>query len=103
MRRLRSAVQEAGGRGQGAAQGLDRETAEFLTTWLQNNKPLDPHQGHQGHPGWWKSEAPAVHDLSRLEERMLGMEAEKDTLQLQVGPTRHLHPTLLANTHQATR
>ena len=25
-----------------------------------------------------------MHDLSRLEERMLGMEAEKDSLQLQV-------------------
>ena len=34
---------------------------------------------------WWKNnDGPAVHDLSRLEERMLGMEAEKDSLQLQV-------------------
>ena len=34
---------------------------------------------------WWKNnDGSAVHDLSRLEERMLGMEAEKDSLQLQV-------------------
>ena len=33
---------------------------------------------------WWKSDSPVVHDLSRVEERTLGLEAEKDSLQLQV-------------------
>ena len=77
LRRLRAAIQEGGNKGP-HSQGLDRESVDFLAAWLQNNKPSPETQP------WWKTEAPAVHDLSRLEERMLGMEAEKDSLQLQV-------------------
>ena len=35
---------------------------------------------------WWKRDGtPAVHDLSGVEERMLQLERDKDSLQLQVG------------------
>lgn len=58
---------------------LDKDTQEFLYNWLQNNKS---HIGQSQQP-WWKSDS-AVHDLSSVEERMLQLESDKDSLQLQV-------------------
>jgi len=57
---------------------IDQDTQEFLYNWLQNNK-IESAQS------WWKSDAsaPAVDDLSGVEERMLQLERDKDSLQLQ--------------------
>lgn len=55
---------------------LDLDTQEFLMNWLQNNKTQAP--------SWYKVGGGAVHDLSSVEERMLQLEADKDSLQLQV-------------------
>lgn len=57
---------------------IDQDTQEFLYNWLQNNKVQSPQS-------WWKSDAstPAVHDLVGIEERMLQLERDKDSLQLQ--------------------
>ena len=52
---------------------IDAESRDFVYNWVQNNV---------SHPGpWWKSD---VHDLSSVENRMLQLEADKDSLQLQV-------------------
>ena len=58
---------------------LDKDTRDFLYNWLQNNKTHV--SGQSGH--WWKQEG-SVHDLSSVEERLLQLEADKDSLQLQV-------------------
>ena len=56
-----------------ALSDIDGDTRDFAYNWLQNNV------SHSG--PWWKSE---VHDLSSVENRMLQLEADKDSLQLQV-------------------
>ena len=60
---------------------LDKETQDFLHSWLQNNKTHVSVSGQGGH--WWKQEN-SVHDLSSVEERLLQLETDKDSLQLQV-------------------
>ena len=52
---------------------IDGESRDFVYNWVQNNV------SHAG--PWWKSD---VHDLSSVENRMLQLEADKDSLQLQV-------------------
>lgn len=56
-----------------ALSDIDGETRDFVYNWVQNNV------SHSG--PWWKSD---VHDLSSVENRMLQLEADKDSLQLQV-------------------
>ena len=55
---------------------IDKETRDFLYNWLQNNKPSGG--------GWWRQDNSGVHDLTSVEERLLQLEADKDSLQLQV-------------------
>jgi len=59
---------------------IDKDTQEFLYNWLTNNKSQSSPQS------WWKSDScsPGVHDLTGVEERMLQLERDKDSLQLQV-------------------
>ena len=63
---------------------LDKDTRDFLHTWLQNNKAHVASPGPAGQGGqWWRQDS-AVHDLSSVEERLLQLETDKDSLQLQV-------------------
>ena len=67
-----------------AMSDLDKDTRDFLHTWLQNNKTHVASPGPAGQGGqWWRQDS-AVHDLSSVEERLLQLEADKDSLQLQV-------------------
>ena len=61
---------------------LDKDTRDFLHTWLQNNKAHVASPGPAGQGGqWWRQDS-AVHDLSSVEERLLQLETDKDSLQL---------------------
>ena len=62
-----------------ALSDIDGDTRDFVYNWVQNNV------SHSGAP-WWKSDMShgQVHDLSSVENRMLQLEADKDSLQLQV-------------------
>ena len=54
---------------------VDKDTRDFLYNWLQNNSA--------GPSQWWRSDH-GLHDLSSVEERLLQLETDKDSLQLQV-------------------
>ena len=66
-----------------ALSDLDKDTRDFIYNWLQNNKTHVSGSGLGQGEHWWKQDS-AVHDLSSVEERLLQLEADKDSLQLQV-------------------
>jgi len=64
-----------------ALSDVDKETRDFLFNWLQNNMTHVLTRNNPPPP--WLSETPED-DLSTVEERLLQLETDKDSLQLQV-------------------